>query len=71
MKASNVNECRDISILHEGDIRVVLPVLPPDEVFIEVFIEIPCKSEFNTCVFEILTLHVMYLIKFFVTKFQS
>ena len=60
----------DISILHEGDIRVVLPVSPPDEVFIEVFIEILCKSEFNTCVFEILTLHVMCLMKFFVMKFQ-
>ena len=42
----------------------MMPVLPPDEAFIEVFIEILCKSEFNICVFEILTLHVIYLIKF-------
>ena len=66
MKASNVNECRDLSILHEGDIRGVLPVLSPDEVLIEIL----CQSEFNTFVFEILTLHVMYVIKFFVMKFQ-
>ena len=46
VKASNVNECRDISILHEGDIRVVLPDLPPVVVFIEVLIEILRKSEF-------------------------
>ena len=48
----------------------MMPVLPPDEVFKEVFIEILCKSKFNTCVFLINTSHVMYLIKFFVIKFQ-
>ena len=36
--------------MDEEDSRGVLPVLPPDEVLIEVFIEILCKSEFNTCV---------------------
>ena len=49
----------------------MMPVLPPDEVFKEVFIEILCKSKFNTCVFLINTSHVMYLIKFFVIKFYA